>query len=250
MKTLIFPSIKYLYRQSRLSPFLWKSAFFFYKRKPLHEWDAWFCEICGIEMPGKREQNLRGGVLLEALEKTNSVQGHVAECGVFQGASLIPIAYHTQKNNPSKKVYAFDSFVGFDEKVHNPKDQGELPSAKKKVGGFGNTSKNYVDRKVSVFGLEKTVLTVPGFFEDTLKQVKDERFSFVYLDCDLYDSYMVCLEFFYPRMNPGGVILFDEYCEPVWPGATKAIDEFLLDKPEKCIKLGIGSAAKYYITKK
>lgn len=201
-------------------------------------------------MPGKREQNVRGGVILEALEKTDSVYGQVAECGVFQGASLIPIAYHTQKSNPSKKVYAFDSFVGFDEKVHNPKDQGELPSINKKVGGFGNTSKSYVDRKVSVFGLEKTVLIVPGFFQDTLKLVQDEKFSFVYLDCDLYDSYKVCLEFFYPRMNPGGIILFDEYSEPVWPGAKRAVDEFLRDKPESCSKLGIEPGAKYYITKK
>lgn len=98
--------------------------------------------------------------------------------------------------------------------------------------------------------LKETVLIIPGFFEDTLKLVKDEKFSFVYLDCDLYDSYKVCLELFYPRMNPGGIILFDKYCEPDWPGAAEAIDEFLTDKPERCTKLGIDPAAKYYIAKK
>ena len=35
------------------------------------------------------------------------------------------------------------------------------------------------------------------------------------------------------RMSKGGCIVFDDYDEKRWPGATKAVDEFLLDKPEK-----------------
>ena len=30
----------------------------------------------------------------------------------------------------------------------------------------------------------------------------------------------------------GGIVLFDEYGIPDWPGETKAVDEFFADKPE------------------
>ena len=68
---------------------------------------------------------------------------------------------------------------------------------------------------------------VSGYFRDTLQEFSELRFSFVHLDCDIYASYMECLEFFYPRLAPGGIILLDEYNDPPWPGCNKAVDEFL-----------------------
>tara|TARA_B100000925_G_C21825919_1_gene394995 strand:+ start:134 stop:289 length:156 start_codon:yes stop_codon:yes gene_type:complete len=34
-------------------------------------------------------------------------------------------------------------------------------------------------------------------------------------------------------MSKGGCIVFDDYNTKQWPGATKAVDEFLSDKPEE-----------------
>ncbi|GAB4243638.1 MAG: hypothetical protein OHK005_08110 [Candidatus Methylacidiphilales bacterium] len=72
----------------------------------------------------------------------------------------------------------------------------------------------------------------PGHLPKTLPLLQESWFSFVHLDCDIYESYQTCLERLYPRMVPGGIILFDEYRSRVWPGATLAIDEFFSDKPE------------------
>jgi hypothetical protein len=41
-------------------------------------------------------------------------------------------------------------------------------------------------------------------------------------------------------MSPGGIILCDDYGFTSCPGATKSIDEFLNDKPEKMISLADG----------
>jgi len=75
-----------------------------------------------------------------------------------------------------------------------------------------------------------TAHLVPGYFNDTLKTYQGQV-ALLHLDVDLYDSYKVCLETLYPKVATGGVILFDEYAEPTdlknWPGAKKAIDEFL-----------------------
>jgi O-methyltransferase len=71
----------------------------------------------------------------------------------------------------------------------------------------------------------------------------------VHLDCVIYESYMQCLKFFYPRLVRGGVIVVDEYNDPPWPGCTQAVDEFLANKPEKLKELTSDNQIKYYLRK-
>jgi hypothetical protein len=53
---------------------------------------------------------------------------------------------------------------------------------------------------------------------------------------DIHDSVLACLEFFYPRMTRGGVMLFDDYEWKDCPGVKKALDGFLAGRPERVIK--------------
>ena len=77
---------------------------------------------------------------------------------------------------------------------------------------------------------------IPSRFDE----LKKNRFSFIHLDVDLYEPTRDSIEFFYPRINKGGILVCDDYMQTVCPGATKAIDEFLADKPEKMIALSGG----------
>ena len=65
-----------------------------------------------------------------------------------------------------------------------------------------------------------------GFFPDTAKGLEDRKFSFVYLDGDMYQSQKDGLDFFYPRLVQGGIIICDDYESPEWPGVKKAVEEF------------------------
>lgn len=76
------------------------------------------------------------------------------------------------------------------------------------------------------------VRLVKGFFDQTLP-LYHGRVALLHLDCDLYESYRVALLNLYQKVVPGGVIMFDENGDNRWPGATKAIDEFLCNKPEQ-----------------
>lgn len=49
-----------------------------------------------------------------------------------------------------------------------------------------------------------------------------------------FQSILDCLEFFYPRMSHGGIILSHDY---TFKGVKRAFDEFFKDKPEVVIKL-------------
>lgn len=57
------------------------------------------------------------------------------------------------------------------------------------------------------------------------------------------------MEFFYPRINKGAVILLDEYNDPPWPGCNKAVDEFLADKAETLQKIEMDNYQKWYLRK-
>jgi O-methyltransferase len=60
----------------------------------------------------------------------------------------------------------------------------------------------------------------------------DERFAFVQIDCGLYQPAKAALEYFYPSMSHGGLIVVHDFASGPWPGISPAVNEFLADKPE------------------
>jgi O-methyltransferase len=72
--------------------------------------------------------------------------------------------------------------------------------------------------------------------------MKDVRFSFVHLDVDLYKSTYEALDFFYPRMTAGGILISHDYVSS--QGVTQSFADFFKDKPETPIEL-IGYQAMF-----
>ena len=62
---------------------------------------------------------------------------------------------------------------------------------------------------------------IPGRFNE----VEGLKFSFVHIDVDLYQPIRDSFEFFYPRLAPKGIMVFDDYGCIQFPGAKKAVDE-------------------------
>ena len=79
-----------------------------------------------------------------------------------------------------------------------------------------------------------------GWIPEVFHPARDRRYCFVHIDVDLYAPTLASLEFFYPRLNPGGVLICDDYGFSTCPGATRAVDEFLEDKPEAVVHVPTG----------
>lgn len=97
--------------------------------------------------------------------------------------------------------------------------------------------------------LRGKIVLVKGPFSETLSHPEPKSISFINLDVDLYDSYRVCLKYLWPRLSVGGIVTFDEYIWEAYafPGAQKAIDEFLASAEYEMHKDdGYG---KYYVVK-
>ena len=184
----------------------------------------------------------------ELFKLTLEVPGDIAELGVFRGLGLMTWANLLETysiGNRTKTVHGFDNWTGFAElrPEDGPPDQG----AQKITGGF--SPKNFrheLEEAISIFDSDRfipfkpRVTLIEGQIEETVpKFVRDNpgvRFSLIHFDCDLYRPTRAALEAFWPVLSRGGLMLFDEYAIPNWPGETKAVDEFIADKPGLQIK--------------
>ena len=119
-------------------------------------------------------------------------------------------------------VWLFDTFDGMPETALVDKHN---------KGDFNDTSFESVKAYLSD---RNNVILIKGFFPDTTKGINAE-FSFVHIDADIYQSTKDALEYFYPRLLPGGILMFDDYYWPLCPGVKLAIDEFLELHPEEHI---------------
>ncbi len=108
-------------------------------------------------------------------------------------------------------IFRIDSFQGFDKTVPHY---------------FKDTSSAVVEGNAAVFGLSNVTI-VPGYFRDSFKTADSRRFS-LFLSTATFTNRTWSV--FRPSTNlrlvSGGGILFDEYYDPGWPGAKRAVDEF------------------------
>ena len=162
------------------------------------------------------------GLAIQRLEDEN-VPGAMAEVGVWRGQTSVFL----HRMAPQRRLYLLDTFAGF--------PQADLPPGHVDRR-FRDTSEQAVHARV---GGSPLVELRPGYVPDTLAGLEDERFAFVLLDLDLYDPTRASLEFFYPRIEPGGYLVMHDYnnSESDW-ACKRAFDDFLADKPEAIVELG------------
>ena len=174
----------------------------------------------------------------DKLRRVASIEGDIVECGVGVGHSLMLLLTLAYEEGKGRIVWGLDSFQGYPEP--SEEDASELRNPKK--GQWNNitpeTLNDILFRRCQLPAPARGQLQiVPGFFADTLPKFEARNIALLHLDVDLYQSYKDCLTHLYSKVQPGGVILFDEYRQgnvsEVFPGAAKAIDEFFADKPEK-----------------
>ena len=166
---------------------------------------------------------VRYASLALALERltAENVAGSFAEVGVWRGYT----SRFMHDQAPNRKLYLFDTFSGFPSLYAN--DNGHER--------FRGTGVELVKRNIgNTEGVEFRV----GIFPQTAGGLEDERFAFVLSDTDKYEPTRAALEFFYPRLSPGGYFMLHDYNSPESDHAIKrAADEFLRDKPEALIEL-------------
>lgn len=99
--------------------------------------------------------------------------------------------------------------------------------------GYVENLRDKVAESFASFGLPvdgDRILLVKGLFEETIKAHESTTIALAHIDCDWYESVKCCLDFVWPRLSEGGLVIMDDY--NFWEGARKATDEFLAAHPD------------------
>jgi hypothetical protein len=178
--------------------------------------------------------------LIQSVEYTNqnSIQGDFVECGVWKGGNLILLSAIQEQSGTSRTIYGFDTFTGTVE----PRDLDVDFLGKSAAEELSNSEK--IDGKFSIhafasLGLvnhilsennSKNVRLVQGDVAETLLNIENlpKKIAILRLDTDWYESTKVELEVLYPLLEPGGVLIIDDYGH--YEGARKAVDEYFKDE--------------------
>jgi O-methyltransferase len=159
--------------------------------------------------------------IIAAVQAALKIEGEFAEVGVFQGASSKLIC----EFKGERALHLFDTFEGL------PQPGNFDAAGQMSAGQYTHTMEDvraYLTKYSNVHFHR-------GLFPDSAGPVADKRFAFVNIDVDLYEGTFATLEFIYPRMNPGGIVLSHDYASLI--GVRRAFDEFFWNKAETVIQL-------------
>jgi len=165
----------------------------------------------------------------------NDIQGDIVECGVWRGGStMAAIDSLIKAGDTTREVYLYDTFEGMSEPSEYDKEfTGTAASdLSKNLNNEGPESKwcysalEEVENNIASLNYPaKLIHYVKGKVEETIPATIPSKIALLRLDTDWYESTAHELEYLYPLLVPGGVIIIDDYGH--WEGARKAVDEYI-----------------------
>jgi hypothetical protein len=149
------------------------------------------------------------------------LDGDFAEVGLYQGSTAKVIC----EAKGEKAFHLCDTFEGLPE-------PNESEKAIEKKGRFACS----LESIQKYLGKYPNLSYHKGFCPQSVRGVLDDhRFALVHLDVDLYESTKQCIEYFWPRLVPGGVLISHDYS--ILHGVKQAFSEFTAGIQEQVIEL-------------
>ena len=174
-------------------------------------------------------------VLWRTLQQALHLDGDLLECGVFRGGTALLEATTVRDQGAERPLHLVNSW-----RCPTPR----RASNRFREGDFASTSYEDVRQALAPFPFAQVH---QGFIPEILDELAIERLAWAYIDVNIYAAVRDSLQFIYPRLLPGGVIVLDDYGFPSCPGVRRAMDEFFADgHPEVplCLPTGQGLVTK------
>lgn len=162
-----------------------------------------------------------------------NVPGDIVEFGCYAGTTSLFIRrlLDEQGQSATRAFHAYDSFEGLPPK--SPQDTST-------AGDAFQAGKLQVGRKALLHQFRVANLQPPiihkGWFNELQATDVPAHIAFAFLDGDFYESIRDSLALVWPRLTPGAIVLVDDYKREALPGATKAVAEFLQNKPHVSLR--------------
>lgn len=162
------------------------------------------------------------------------ISGAIVECGVWRGGSSMAIALAlVEAGSRDRDLYLFDTFGGMTEPeaVDRTSDDRSAVEKMRARGHKHMADWCYASIEDVRSNMESTqypasrIHYVRGSVEETLPRSTIKQIALLRLDTDWYASTAAEMEYLFPLVAPGGVIILDDY--GTWQGSRRAVDEYL-----------------------
>lgn len=158
---------------------------------------------------------------------------NLVECGVCDGLTVY-FAMSALTGRNEFKTFLYDAWEGM-------KKEYLLESEMGQVGGYDYLNIDNTKHNLAEFQGDATF--IKGFIPESFK-ISDNPTELVWLHIDLNSSLptTAALQFFFEKISPGGVILFDDYAGPGYYDTKLAVDEYFSSKRGVLLPLPTGQA--------
>ena len=170
-----------------------------------------------------------------ALHSLN-IEGDFVECGVGKGLLSRTIVEYVDFKKLEKKLYLIDTYQGI------PVEQGikdEIDSMKMLNTLHFNSS--YLEEVKNTFSDYDNVILIPGRIPEVLSNHNFGKVCYLSIDMNNSIAETSALEFFWEKLTPGAIVLFDDYAYGEQFRAQKeAIDRFVENEGYSVLTLPTG----------
>ena len=162
-------------------------------------------------------------VIADIVQKCNHLHGEFAEIGAYEGFTS---EFILRLKNKDKAIFLCDTFEGLADVGDEDKSLC-IPN-----GLLGVDFQRF--NSTNDFCNNQNVFIIKGYFpESATEEMNRSRYAFVHIDTDTYLSTLKSLEYFYPKMVNGGIIIVHDYRNHTGTlGVKKAVDSFMIDKED------------------
>lgn len=165
----------------------------------------------------------------------NKMPGHIVECGVWRGGSMMAVALTLLKLGVTDKhLYLYDTYEGMTEPTlldTSHSGHKAIEMYKESVSADSGSDWCYsgldevkMNLKSTGYPFEKLTF-VKGKVEDTIPQIIPAEIALLRLDTDWYESTYHEMNFLFPLLIPKGFLIVDDYGH--WKGSKKAVDQYM-----------------------
>ena len=179
--------------------------------------------------------------LVRYLLATLRVPGGRVECGAYRGATALLLCHAWRAVDAGftgKGFYLVDSFTGTSESTGSDYISVRgTDGAVRREAFFPAGKSDVTPEMVRGFMHEFPEAAIrSGWAPAVFETLGESRYAFVHVDLTLFEATLAALEYFYPKLSAGGVILCDG--SPFCPGVEKAADRFSNDHDVPFATLG------------
>lgn len=180
----------------------------------------------GVEASNGYDPKLewRAHVALWAASIALRAPGDFVECGVNAGFVSSAIMQSVDWRNVDRKFFLIDTFAGPVLSQYSTREieRGRIDVAKAALAAGAYVTD--LDRVRANFAEWPNAVVVQGAVPDVLDTLHFGDVAFLHLDMNCALPERAALEFFWSRLSPGGVVLFDDYTYFGHDSQTESID--------------------------